>query len=222
MTAYNIAVSGQTLANLCRNLEGAIKEYKPRKYVILECQSVTPSLENIKAAVDGTLPKIEKESGKLAELLQGIPYLRLLYMQLSNIQAANETPKANDFPEVPDSEYIAAIKSLIAKVKIVSMTYGVEPIIVYHPHVLLNTDGTIRLEQPERTEYVSMFSYGCTENGVKFVDMTDDIFAGYSKDYRLPHGFSNTQAGTGHLNAYGHDLVAKRLYETIKDMEAEK
>ena len=49
----------------------------------------------------------------------------------------------------------------------------------------------------------------------------DDVFlAEYTASYTLPHGFSNTLLGSGHLNADGHRMVAETLYEVVLSNEA--
>lgn len=220
---YNIATSGHTLSQLCRNLNDALNTYKPTDYVILECQSVTPQAKNMLKAVDGSLPRLESAEGFFVDVTQKIPYFRLLYSQLTNIKAANSQNQENEnnnAENVSDKEYREALNLLLNKIKTDSESHGVKPIIIYHPHVSLQKDGS--LEFLHYTEDVERFYDVCSEVGITFIDMSDDIVKGYQTEHKLPHGFSNTALGEGHLNSYGHQLLAERLYNVIEQTEAGK
>lgn len=221
MFTYNIAVSGHTLYHICSNLSKALETYKPSKYVVIECQSLELAENNILAAVDGTLPELESESGGVIGFLQKIPYLRLMYLQISNLrQAEKPAETVSVISETPDEQYRAAVKALVEKAKADCEKYNVTPIIIYHPHFKAEQNGSIKILHNEN--YVSLFRNICSEVGVRFVEMTSDFVNGYKKDLMYPYGYSNTVLGEGHLNTYGHKLIAERLYKTIEDMEAEK
>jgi lysophospholipase L1-like esterase len=63
------------------------------------------------------------------------------------------------------------------------------------------------------------FSRLCKEHNITFIDMSDDFIAAYNKEKIVPYGFSNTIPGEGHLNKYGHEIIAERLSKTIDEME---
>lgn len=221
MFVYNIATSGHTICNIVSDLNDAISTYHPTKYVIIECQSVSPKTENLIAAVDGTLPKLESESGGIIGLLQKNPFLRLLYRQISSMNTGDEeSTSTKSLPEIPDSEYIEAVSKLVLKIKNDCATNGIKPIIIYHPHFNVDENGEISVTSNE--SYSALFENVCKENGVVYIDMISDFSDGYRTDRKLPYGFSNTAVGEGHLNEYGHSLIADRLYKTIEDMEAAK
>ena len=218
---YNIAVSGHTLAQLCSNLKAALEQYRPSKYVVLECPSVSLKYKSFEGAVNSTLAELESESGGLIGVLQKVPYLRLMYRQLSNLSEDGEQDENTAVKEEKsDADYEKIINQFIAKIKSECDGYGVEPIIVYHPHLQLNSDGTASVTHGEKN--ISRFDRLCRENGVTFVDMSDTFLEVYEKEHKLPYGFSNTAAGTGHLNSFGHRLLAEKIVSTTEDMEAEK
>jgi hypothetical protein len=64
------------------------------------------------------------------------------------------------------------------------------------------------------------FERFCNEHGITFIDMADDFIAAYDREKIVPYGFSNTLPGEGHLNKYGHKIIAERLSRTIDVMEA--
>ena len=221
MYTYNIATSGHSIYHIGRNLNDAIETYKPTKYVVIECQSLSPKKENLIAAVDGTLPRLESESGGIIGLLQKIPFLRLIYLQISNFNSGSEqAEEKSSAPEVPDDDYRAAVQAFVKKIKNDCESHGVKPIIVYHPHFVIDENGNAVLT--EKKNYSDLFCSVCEETGIAFADMFSDFVDGYKNDLKLPYGFSNTALGKGHLNEYGHNLLAERIYKIIEDMEAEK
>lgn len=217
---YNIATSSHNLPYLCKDLDAALTEYKPTEYVIIECQSVELKTDAMTQAVDGTLPLLESESEGVVGLLQKVPYLRLLYLQMSNINASKKTASAEALPEMPDSEYSSALTAMIEKIKADSDKHSVTPIIIYHPHFSIDESGKVITQH--NSNYVELFSSLCSKNGITFINMEDDFIREYTESYTIPYGFSNTAIGEGHLNTDGHKLLAQKLYDTIEDMEAEK
>ena len=221
MYTYNIATSGHAIFDVVSNINNACKAYHPTKYLVVECQSLSTKKENLIAAVEGTLEKNESKSGGLIGFLQKSPFLRLVYFQLSNMSSAQESDaNASTMPDTPDAEYIKAVNDFVEKIKNDSETNNVTPIVVYHPHFSIDGDGKITVQAKE--SYSDLFAKVCNEKGITYIDMLVDFVNGYRNDKKLPYGFSNTAIGEGHLNEYGHSLLADRIYQTIEDMEAAK
>ena len=221
MYTYNIATSGHTICHVVSNINDAVKIYHPTKYLIIECQSLSAKKENLVAAVDGSLPKLESESGGLIGLLQKVPFFRLVYFQLSNLNSEKgDDTNTSIQSDTPDIEYIKAVNDFVAKIKSDCEANNITPIVVYHPHFSVDGDGKITVQAKE--SYSDLFAEVCNEKGVAYVDMLSDFTNGYRKDKKLPYGFSNTAIGEGHMNEYGHSLLANRIYQTIEDMEAAK
>jgi hypothetical protein len=59
----------------------------------------------------------------------------------------------------------------------------------------------------------------CKSNNILFIDMSDIFLSKYEKEYILPHGFSNSAVGAGHLNADGHSMIAEKLVRVILERE---
>ena len=57
------------------------------------------------------------------------------------------------------------------------------------------------------------------ENNIIFADMTDSVEEAYVKEHIVASGFDNTTVGYGHLNAYGHELLAQCIYDAIGEEE---
>ena len=69
---------------------------------------------------------------------------------------------------------------------------------------------------PDADDYRACFARMCADEGIIFVDMTDDFVSLYEEQHILAHGFVNTGVGVGHLNRYGHEMIAKRLAQIIE------
>lgn len=100
------------------------------------------------------------------------------------------------------------------QIKTVSDKYNVHPVIVYHPDVRLHSDGNISFSS-EGQDYVRMLQDECASCEIIYVDMTDDFNKLYNDSHILAYGFTNTAVGTGHINKYGHQMIAKKLVEVI-------
>lgn len=64
-------------------------------------------------------------------------------------------------------------------------------------------------------DYLTVFGDLCQEQGILFLDMTDIFVQKYEENHILPHGFTNTHVGAGHLNKHGHEMIAKSLANVI-------
>ena len=94
----------------------------------------------------------------------------------------------------------------------------VKVIIVYHPNISLSADGNLEFINSEKKE-IEKFSELCQENEIYFLDMSERFKYEYYSNHILPYGFSNTTIGKGHLNKYGHEMIAEELYKVIKGVE---
>lgn len=221
-TVYNIGVSGHHLLNCAGNLDAAIKAYQPSKYVIIETDSVLFSDEELSRAIDGTTAEIPSHTGGIVGLLQKNPYLRLIYGQIDNFLRA----RGNDDEDTEEAVLTSAVSAdkennenllnaLLRKMSLSAGDRGVQIIIVYHPGTKVEADGSLRLTGGERVRF--QFQELCETNGIIFMDMSARFAAEYAERYVLPYGFSNSSVGSGHLNKYGHAMIADELYKLIQE-----
>ncbi len=92
---------------------------------------------------------------------------------------------------------------------------NVKIIIFYHPYIQLDKTGKI-IKGYEDND-LNNFKRICEKNGCIFVDTTKDMVSLYKAKCILARGFINTKVGYGHLNKYGHEVIAKRLAKEIKN-----
>jgi hypothetical protein len=210
LDVYSKGISGHSLLTCVKNFESALRITAP-KYVVFETDTVTFSDQMIERVINGELQNV----GKFGPLLifTRIPYLRLFYTQIENLTGN----AAYGQLEHPSPIWLNA---LIGKISTVAVTNGVTPIIFYHPHLTINNDG-FAIPQINEDD-LRNFATACEKNNVIFADLTETFLAAYKNEHILPHGFFNTEIGTGHLNIDGHRLAAEKLAVIISKLGAEK
>ncbi|MFK5948633.1 MAG: SGNH/GDSL hydrolase family protein, partial [Methylococcales bacterium] len=105
--------------------------------------------------------------------------------------------------DIPESEHIKRIAYVLSVIK--------GPVVcLYIPHPSITYDEenlTKRVNNIVRKSALAV--------GVDFIDLSDAFSEDFKLNKQLINGFSNSKPGKGHLNAYGHKLVAKELYKHL-------
>ena len=214
---YNIGISGHKIYNVINNIQAAIETFEPTKYVIIETSIVNLDEETMQQVITGNFVRIKSyDSGLVFQVQKKIPLIKTLYKAVEDWRTAG----THDVEPMIETETYA--ETLKAFLKIAKTACGdqVQLIICYQPATELDNDGSmICVTNPDS---LSLFSRACEDNGIVFVDMTEDFQESYQSRSILPHGFTNTAVGAGHLNEAGHEMVADRLAITIREQEAEK
>ncbi|MGN0352023.1 MAG: hypothetical protein ACI4ES_10255 [Roseburia sp.] len=213
---YNIGMSSHTFLRNVSNLEYALETYHPNAYVALEADFVNFTIEEIDAALQDQMAPLETYQDGFLYEIQRIPYMKLLYQQYKDYQGGGIVVEdVVAVEQTQDSGYnVEKVMELLAYIKSEADAYGVTAIIYYDPYLILEEDGSIATSaNPEK---VSCFSQLCEENGILFIDMTEAFVKEYEENHRIVSGFSNTAECYGHLNRYGHKLIAEAIYQEIK------
>ena len=215
-TAYNIGISGHTFLTCCSNLKAALENYNPSDYVIIETSRIDFSADELNSVLDGTLPEIADHSGGILGFLSRNPFLRLIYKQLQGfMEQADDDNENTVIDNRPQEDNRNALNSLLSYISDAAAKNNVKIIIFYHPTTQINSDGSLLL--PNDSDVRTMFSNLCSENGITFLDMTERFKYEYEINHILPHGFCNSSVGSGHLNRYGHEMIADELYKIIQN-----
>ena len=212
LKVYNTAISGHFFASCSSGLKAAVKKYKPSKFAVIETATVDFTENTVNEILRNTVSKQPASDKGILSVLRRNKYLRLVRYQLYLMFRQ----KSVNVPENPAGRKI--LSEMLEKLnKDVSLS-GAKLIIAYHPSVSLNKDGTMKIN--DDPEIVRQFSELCAENGIYFLNMAGRFLEEYKKDYTLPHGFANTSVGKGHMNVYGHRMLADEIYRLIQRIGA--
>ena len=215
---YNIGVSGHTFPICVSNLEAAIKKYQPAKYVVMETDRIRFSDEELIQVLEGTVAEIASYSGGIVGLLQKNPYLRLAYSQMQSFAERTGDGVAEENVAVASGQTTSdegLLSAFFEKIETIARAGQVRVIVLYHPGITVREDATIQLNRD--LEAVQQFRRLCTEHGITLLDMSERFVQEYEASRILPYGFTNSSVGNGHLNKYGHGMIADELYQRIKE-----
>lgn len=220
--AYNIGVEGHTLYTLVKNLESALNEYKPQSYVILETKITDLDIDKMQAVINGTYERTPAYDSGMVYYLQKIPYLRLIHKQISNYNVSrilvNDLEEQGSSAISNEENYYDTLDSFISLIDERCKQKGCKPIIFFIPEISVSEEG---IEFDYDYEKLKLFKKSCYDNNIEFVDLSERYLKEYNESFILPYGFNNTRVGNGHLNSFGHQLVAEELYKKIVSMEDE-
>jgi len=218
---YSIGISAHRFARNAANLDRALTAFAPTDYVVAEAADLALSVSELERALTDSFERQEATDIPLPEWMYNQPLAKTAYKQMQALLEAtsinDETSNASEVALATTDEYRERLTALIKQMKATANAHGVELIIYYHPHLVLQNDGTATSDAP--AQELATFRLACDEAGVVFINMEDAFLVEYDESFTLPHGFSNTLVGGGHLNADGHRMVAETLYKTIMSME---
>lgn len=207
--AYNIGVSGHDFYACFQNFEAAMEKYTPKKYVIVECEDLFLSNENLEKAIDNSYPELYSADNKYIIMLEKIPLLRHYYNQFDNVLHSSGGVKAGN-TEKPYEDISQNLDTVIEKMKKTADKYNTELIILNHQSLTKYSD--------KIAEQSKLWQDICTNNGVVFLN-TNNYFFNSFKNGNYVYGFINTLPEEGHLNKNGNELIAQAIYDYIKGEE---
>ena len=210
LSVYNIGISGHTIYTCAKNMSNAVSEYNTSEYVILETDNVMLDDNKMLEVINGDLSTIPSyNSGILYYIQKYIPAIKTIYKKVEDWRSSEkrgvvENTHENYSDEAILSQFLEKMKHDCGDRKL---------IIFYHPITQIDENGKLL-----NTSYgVDAFSSTCKANNIIFVDMTEDFQKLYEEQHIFAHGFINTAVGTGHLNKYGHRIIAERLAKVIME-----
>lgn len=219
---YNLSRDAYLYPEIVAGFSAAIQEFPQAKIVVIDISNTNYSLEELEEALNQREYSAEQTGDKLYAELSAVeklkikikdylPITSILKHQMAQIQGtkADTIGAAKDTQEVSERQYAEALDATMKQMR---EAFSGEIIILYHPSVFLNEDGSMSLNQPE---YYDVFEEVCQQNEIVFADMGEDFLQAYEERQEIPYGFYNVTMGEGHLNKYGHKMIADRLYELI-------
>ena len=221
---YNIAVEGHNIYRNISNLDAALKEYTPSKYVILETMNIDLDNDSMIMAISGSYTKSNAYDSGIIYYMQKVPYLRIIHKQLTALKTNKDVDQFKLDDDIDDNSsdnveiYKDNLEFFLGKYAKKCNDYGCKPIILYLPDITIDENGLLLSSYSNKEK---MFLDVCTELGIELVDMSKVFESEYNSNYCIPYGFCNTSIGYGHLNEYGHKIVAEELYRKIMELEYE-
>lgn len=228
-SVYNIGISGHTIYRCADNINAAAEEYEPNKYIIIETDRISLDENMMKEILEGQASPIPSYDSGLMYYFQKVPSVKLLYSQFDNwisksLPTSFNKPfriikkQNNEFinSEIAES-YNETLSVFLNVFSDCAKENDIKVIIFYHPSETLLEDGNVKYNTDE--DYLKIFSDMCAEKNIIFVDMTPELERLYYEKHIMAHGFSNTAVGVGHLNKFGHKIIAEKLYKVIKETE---
>jgi len=117
----------------------------------------------------------------------------------------------SQYDDAGDESYEVVLDRIVKNMR---SRYSGRIIFLYHPEVELGQDGTMEIYRDLETWKV--FCRVCERYQVEWIDVGDRFLNGYQDRWEVPYGFFNTEPGKGHLNRFGHRVLAEALYDALK------
>ena len=223
----NIARSGNFFSVVIQHFDGILGEFPDAKGIIIETDSLAYDTKALHDSMvqEGYDPDetaqsiITSMSGRQRSMLkikQSLPLLRELHKQYYTWQDSRKPAGESDIldPDFWQSEYEGDFETALNDLmKYLRSRTDKQIIILYHPAVSLEKDGSMKILTNNAESY---YEKVCTENGIIFVDMTDRFVEAYDNDHVIPYGFYNTTMGDGHVNRPAHEMMAEELAKVLK------
>ncbi len=217
LDVYNIAISGHTIYSCVNNMDAAVNEYNPSKYLILETMTAELSIQEMQKVIDGELDTIVSyDSGILYWLQKYIPAVKSIYKQVDSWRAADAKPVVEVPKKIEEADYQNVLHDFLLKAKSSAEQSGAKLIIFYHPEIKIDENANAYTEVEDEIK-LRLFKETCDELNIIYLDMTKPFIDMYEQHHLLPYGFSNTAVGAAHLNKHGHKAISEELIRIIKE-----
>ncbi len=223
----NIGKSGNYFSVVLQHLDGILGEFPDAKGIIIETDSLcydTKALYDSMAQAgydpDETAASLVGGMSERTLLTvrakQALPLLRLVHKQYYTYLESIAEHEESDIldPLFWQGEFKGDFEvALDDLMKFIRNKTDKRIVILYHPPVKLEEDGTISFPTNNAEPYYEKI---CKENDIDFVDMTASFAKAYEEDHVIPYGFSNTTPGDGHINRAAHAMIAEELAKVLK------
>ena len=227
--AYSIARGGTDFIEIASGYEAALKEFPNTKVMVIQILNGNLDYESLdmiysqrKFDETQTVTYIEQHENMWAKTKHMTKnYIPIISFSAKERMNGIKNPFSGAFIYSPKEKLNSAsnnkneleYEKLIGVLGWLEKEYKVPLIILNLPDTSINKDGTIAVSDTN----VDIWEKACSESGVIWIDMAEDWNKMYREKKELPYGFSNTRPGYGHLNPGGHEIIAERLYNTIKE-----
>lgn len=223
---YNIGRSGNFFSIVLQHLDGILGEFPDAKGIIIETDTLT---YDTKALYDSQMQTgydpdenasslysgLSEKQRLSMQVKQYLPLMRELHKQYLTYQNMSEEAVPSDILDADfwaqeyAGGYADALDSLMAFIR---NRTDKQVIILYHPAITIEADGSMRLMSNGAEPYYKEI---CARYDIDFVDMSETYMKAYTEDHIVPYGFANTTMGAGHTNREAHRMIAEELFKVI-------
>lgn len=222
--AYNLGISGEKFSSIFFRIK-PLKEKFPHAKVFVFEMNAMPSLadlQNIETLLSED--NIDNMPGKamgwrnnnpvMLKATEMIPIVRLLKWNYFLTQERKKDETKGELKIELDAD---AYEQQLRRVLLLGKEKaGTTEIIIFNlAHTKLNQAGDVEII-PDKGEN-EIFQKVCSDISMTYIDMAEPFREAYKKEHVLPYGFLNSPIGTGHLNQYGHRIIANTLEKVLKD-----
>lgn len=240
---YNIGVSAHVIYNCVQNVKAASDRFNP-DHILIYTDSVSLKAEDMLAVLNQVYDRIPSHTHGPMYYLQKIPALKPIRNNLhlwryrghpdlekkdvplnpaiNNIPGIGSIPGLETKPgtnelEVPRGVYDQILTAFLT---IAKESTDSDITILFGPLYELDNRGlvidTAGEDEDEYEANYDSFVRVCEELGIQFIDANDAFQTAFYRDHVVPYGFSNTILGEGHLNQYGHAVLADLVAQSIQ------
>lgn len=221
LLVYNVSMDANYLPKMLSGFTALISEFPDSSCIVLEIGTTDYTADELQKMLiqreyheSETGEKIQqslsaKERLKLM-MKEFFPLLNHVKSQYKAMGAVNQqSGSMKEETVIKDMESYE--KQLGEVFQMLDDLYQGQIIFLYHPTMEITNDGLTAVYEQTTEEFKQL----CDTYGFTLVDMTQTFLEAYETDYIVPYGFSNTTLGTGHLNKYGHEMIAENLYQVM-------
>ncbi|MBQ6569436.1 MAG: hypothetical protein IJL87_04185 [Clostridia bacterium] len=240
---YSAGMSSHRFLTCADNYSAAVNKYNPTDYIIFETAEVDFPENEMADFLSGNQPDLYdyvnknnflgyKNNGiRLAnsqfhsfwdvsgtkKLLDGTKtLLKNIKNGKSIIPAKSGEQNSSQEVQAPEMASESEIEQVISRlVAQTTSACGAKLIILYLPKTAIMPDGSMEVYTSEN---IGTFESICEKYGITLVDMSERFDYEYRTNHLVPYGFTNTPVSSGHLNRYGHAMIADTLYNVIGEV----
>lgn len=213
LNVYNIGTTGHSFKTCISNFEKALLKYGP-KMVVIETDKIELSKLDIENVINNRIEELPSIETGIKAILQKNPFIRWSYSQVQSFLNTNNDSISYD--NINSFDYDETNR-LIEYIADISKKYESKVIIVYHPAVFINEDGSMMTDCNESSSI--LFNEICTNNGLFYIDMSKKYVEEYDNNLVIPSGFANTLPASGHINENGHRMFAEEIIKKVEEIK---
>ena len=215
---YNVSQDAFSLPDIIKGFEALTQEFPDSSKIIIEIGDTLFSEEELNDSKNfREYDKNQKGSIIISDLnyktqtkyniKNYFPVIFNIKEVIKNKFKKEETQQQYDYNEETYSEILNEGLQNIKSI------YNGEIIIIYHPKITIEKNGTMNLIHDKAYD---IFKEVCAKEKIEFIDVGEAFYEEYMNNYKLPYGFINTVPIEGHFNRYGHEIMANEIYKVLR------